>query len=306
MTHARRCGGYGLVFFLGLALSGCAALSPPNPLFDVQGIHAAAPAAYASRILENVEIRTPVSYLPELPTREEAENIRTMFLSYQMQEFGPPVGYKAGLTNRTLQAQFDVNQPVLGVLLTGMLLPSGTTIPARFGARSMVEGDLLVRVKDASINQATTAREALAGLDAVIPFMELPDLVYKQGGTINGPAITAINAGARYGVTGSLIGLEDTPEWMDRLARFSVHLTDDTGAVLGQGTGKDILEHPLNAVLWIKDELNRMGARLKPGDLLSLGTLTPLVPPVAGRTFTARYEGLDPRGPVSVSVQFIK
>lgn len=251
-------------------------------------------------------MRTPVGYLPDLPTEKEARDIRTWFAAGQREEFGPPVGYKAALTSRAAQERFNVNRPVLGVLLSGMLMTNGARVPVRYGARPMVEGDLMVRVKDESINDATTAREALAGLDAVVPFMELPDLVYKEGHAINAPAITAINAGARHGVMGTPIPLEDSDAWMDRLARFSVQLTDDTGTVLGQGTGADILDHPLNAVLWIRDELKGMRIHLKPGDLLSLGTLTPLVPPVADRTYTARYEGLDPNGPVSVSARFVR
>jgi 2-keto-4-pentenoate hydratase len=37
-----------------------------------------------------------------------------------------------------------------------MLLPSGTKVPSNFGARPMIEGDLMVRVASEKINDATT------------------------------------------------------------------------------------------------------------------------------------------------------
>jgi 2-keto-4-pentenoate hydratase len=46
----------------------------------------------------------------------------------------------------------------------------------------------------------------------------------------------------------------------------------------------------------------RAGEKLKPGDLLSLGSLK-AVPPQAGQTITVRYEGL-PAGPIKASIHF--
>jgi len=43
---------------------------------------------------------------------------------------------------------------------------------------------------------------------------------------------------------------------------------------------------------------------LKKGDLLSLGTITKLMPTQPNTTIRAKYIGLDPRGPVEISVKF--
>ena len=83
-----------------------------------------------------------------------------------------------------------------GTLLEKMLLKNGTVLPADFDARPMCEDDLIVRVGSDSINQAKTVEEALRCIDAVIPFIELPDLVYAEVVKINGSALIAINVGA--------------------------------------------------------------------------------------------------------------
>jgi 2-keto-4-pentenoate hydratase len=168
----------------------------------------------------------------------------------------------------------------------------------------MHEGDLMVRVGSAAINDATTQEEALAGLDAVIPFIELPDLMFAKGVEMTAPAIAAINVGARLGVMGTAIPLDPAQDWLRRLGEFELVILDAQDQVLAEGKGSNLLGHPLNVVLWLKDALAEKDIRLEKGDLLSLGTVTRLFPVQAGTRITARYTGLDPKGPVAVDVSF--
>ena len=72
---------------------------------------------------------------------------------------------------------------------------------------TLYEADMLVRVKDASINQAKAPMDVLAAIDQVIPFIELPDLVVQAPPQLSGPAVSAINVGARLGVAGKPIAV---------------------------------------------------------------------------------------------------
>ncbi len=247
--------------------------------------------------------RQPVGAIVGNLSLEQAMSIQKEFIKILTPHLGPVVGYKAGLTNPIAQQRFNVSHPVRGVLLKQMLLDQGAVVSADFGAIPQFEADLIVRVGDHSINEATTPQELLAGLDAVIPFIELPDLVYHPDVQLNAAALVAINVGARLGVLGKVIPLAATPEWEKRLGDFKVILLDDNGQELAKGEGSALLGHPLKAVLWLRDDLKAAGIRLKPGDLLSLGTITPLMPVQAKTTIRARYIGLEDK-PVEVSVTF--
>jgi 2-keto-4-pentenoate hydratase len=156
-----------------------------------------------------------------------------------------------------------------------------------------------------AINQAKTKEEALKGIDAVIPFIELPDLAYDPKVKMTGPALVAINVAARYGVVGKPISLAASTDWMDRLKNFTVQLFDEKGAVFSEGKGSALLEDPLNVVLWIKDSLAAEGKKLRKGDLLSLGSITRAMPIKPGtKTVRAKFIDLDPKGPVELSVSF--
>jgi len=71
---------------------------------------------------------------------------------------------------------------------------------------------------------------------------------------------------------------------------------------LASSKGAAILDHPLNAVQWLAQDLEKSRIMLKPGDLLSLGSFTAPLTPRPGLAVTVRYEGLP--GNPAVSVRF--
>lgn len=258
------------------------------------------------QVRDHWQSRTVLAAAPELADDDAALNFQRALLEWQTADLGRPVGFKAALTNPAAQQRFGLSHPLLGVLLERMILPDGATLPLDFAARPVAEGDLLVRVKDARIATAQTDLELLEALDAVIPFLELADLGYATNVAPDGRALTAINAGARAGVRGAPIPLEASEEQLARLAAFTVEVADGTGAVLARGRGSDVLGHPIHAVRWMRDEILRRGDRLRPGDLLSIGSLTTFIPIRNPVRLQAVYRGLRDDEPVTVGAEITR
>lgn len=255
-----------------------------------------AAAHLVARYLE----RQPLENPPAM-TLAEGECGRDRVVALLGRQLGRVVGYKAGLTNPAIQKRFNYDQPVRGTLLAGMLLTDGASVPARFGAQPRFEADLLVRIKDPEIHSATTPEEVMQHLDAVIPFIELPDLLVQDPGKLNGAAITYINVGARLGVMGK--PLPASPELTAQLAGMTVRVLDDEGRELDRGRGSDVMGHPLEAVIWLAQDLACSGIRLQAGDLLSLGSFSRALTPQAGQQVRVMYEGLDTTPTVGVGFQ---
>lgn len=232
-----------------------------------------------------------------------AERIQDEYVARLQQDMGSVVGYKAGLTAPAAQRRFAVDHPLLGILLRDMLQASPARLSLRSGARLLVEADLLLRVSDSSINHARDWSELLRAVDAVIPFVEVPDLLYAPDVRITAPLLQAANVGARWGVAGTPIPLRAGQDWYRRLAEFQASLQTPQGE-FAQGQGRDLLGHPLAVVEWLRDAVQARGRHLNPGDLLSLGSLTPLRPAQVGH-LRAVYTGLDPSGPVVVDLEFV-
>jgi 2-keto-4-pentenoate hydratase len=242
---------------------------------------------------------------PENLTEDDGACTRAKLHRIMQQRYGRVIGYKAGLTNPAVQKRFNYDKPVWGRLYQGMVLADGATVDATFGARPLFEADMLVRVKSEAINHAKTPMDVLEAIDQVIPFIELPDLVVQAPPRLNGPAISAINVGARLGVAGKPVAVPEVRAerfaMLDALRDMNVVLADGTGAELGKGKGSDILEHPLNAVVWLVQALAKEGITLKPGELVSLGSFSPLLPPKPGLKAVATFQGLPGAAPVSVT-----
>lgn len=277
----------------GVALVIASASAPAACLTDAQ----------VQDLFTQMQAKAPAAN-PENLSEDDGACTRGKLNALMEQRGAKVIGYKAGLTNPAVQKRFNYDKPVWGKLYQGMVLANGATVDAAFGARPLYEADMLVRVKDASINQARTPMDVLQAIDQVIPFMELPDLVVQAPPRLNGPAVNAINVGARLGVAGTPIAVPVTRgeryAMLDALRDMQVVLADDAGATLGGGKGSDILEHPLNAVVWLAGALAKEGLAMKPGDLISLGSFSALLPPKPGLKATATYHGLPGAQPVTV------
>lgn len=259
--------------------------------------------AEVNALAEAIAARTPAA-TPEQLSPADAACTRAKLNQQLAARHGAVAGYKAGLTNPAVQKRFNTDQPVWGVLYQSMLLDSGATVEAAFGARPLYEADMLVRVKSARIHQARTPAEVLAAIDQVIPFIELPDLAVQAPPRLDGAGVAAINVGARLGVRGAPLAVPGDAAGqaalLDALRDMAVVLRDEAGAELARGKGADILEHPLNAVVWLAGALAAEGRQLEPGQLISLGSFSPLLPPKPGLAVTLHYEGLPGAQPVSV------
>jgi 2-keto-4-pentenoate hydratase len=255
----------------------------------------------AAAMVANYLAGTPAAN-PEGLSTADGECSRAKVNKFLQQQTGAKViGYKAGLTNPAVQKRFNASAPVYGVLYQPMMLQDGVTVDAKFGARPLYEADLLVRVRDAGVNQAKTPEEVVRHIDQVIPAIELPDLVVAAPPKLNGAAIAAINVGARYFVMGTPIPVVPTTPVAEALRTMVVVVSGAEGEQ-DRGKGSDVLEHPLNAVIWLAQELKRQGQPLKKGDLVSVGSFSKLLPPKPGQKITVQYQGL-PGNPV-VSVNF--
>lgn len=255
-------------------------------------------AAEIDRFAKDWWATRPAQAIAAAATNEDALCAQEMLVDRLNSTLGPPVGYKVALTGEMEQKRFGAVSPLRGVLLKRMLLEDGVSVPARFGARPLFEADLLVRIDDAAVNYAKTPAEVIAYVSEIIPFIELSDLAVGRTEPMNRSVLTAVNAGARLGVYGRAVVVENAPGVADALASMVVRVTDQDGNELAAGKGSTVLGNPLNSIIWLVEN----GVVLKAGDLVSVGSITPPMPPEAGQTITANYEGLP--GNLSVSVRF--
>lgn len=250
-------------------------------------------------------------------TMEEAYKWQDEFMKLLEPELGKVIGYKAGGFDKSRQDSETSSRYWRGTFLEKMFFNSGAHISFDSFINSFIESDLLLRVGSEDINTATTDDEILLALDAVIPFIEFPDAIFKSTGWAQDRSTGIItNMGTRIGVMGNPIPLTASEDCKDRLNTFRIVMTDQDGMELGSGSVEAKYE-PLKVVRWLRDSLREGGKILKKGHLLSLGNLGVVAPLAEGaggpagdsEIFTGSrvkltYLGLDPEGPAEVVVNF--
>lgn len=262
---------------------------------------AQAQSSWVDRIVAAHKHQTPVETDADLDPGAAVE-IQRRVVAALRNGHGDIFGYKAGLTSPAAQERFNVDEPILGTLLAGMILDNDARVSVADGVNLMVEADLLVRVADPRINSAATPAEAFAAIDRVAAFVEIPDIIIAAGQPVTGPVLTAVNSGARYGVMGPVVDTGSLE--MADLGAFTVRMLRNGEATGPPASGAALLGDPMNVVLWMAGEAKSRGITLAPGDWLSLGSLTAPVKARAGDRYVARYEGLG-SGTLEVRLELV-
>ena len=205
---------------------------------------------------------------------------------------GRVVGYKTGGHDSGPGFATFPPEGIRGLILQGMMRPSGTVVRLEQFRRGFLEADIAFRVGNASINTATTDLEMLAGLDAIIPFAEIPDPYYDVNTrSVNGTIVA--NMASRMSFTGEPVILEANEEWLRKLNNMTFAVLNENDDIIKEGQMAGWYE-PLTVVRWLRDHLVASGKELNPGDLLSLGNIG---------IIRQLHEG-SPRGPAYEHSQF--
>ena len=253
---------------------------------------AACPSADAiNAYMEDFKAVRPSKGIP-IETMEDAYCMQAELVKRLPEALGNKVGFKAAFTNPAMYERFKVSGPAYGVMFEKMMLQSGAHVSANFGARPLVEADLLVELRAPGLYLAKTPLDALIYLWDVIPFIELPDLML-EGNTIGGAQLVGHNAGFRGGVMGPRIRCRSTNTFLDEMASMTVIMTEDkSGKEIGRAPGSTLMGHPFNAAIWLAKALDDAGIELHKGDLFSLGGFIPPTPVQANTSITVKYEGM--------------
>lgn len=263
-----------------------------NPLIMAQAGPECTLPGFAAHYIEAYRSRGMVDdcYYPLIDDMDAARTVQAGLVALLAEDYRR-TGYKVGLTDRKAQEMFGISQPLVGVLFKQMLLEDGADIALDSATSLLVELDLLARVSSAGINQAASVEEVARHIEAIVPFIELPDALFRLDGGNAAALLMAGNVGARWGVAGKPATVVAAQDLVERLPSMMFRLTTDTGEVLREGRGNRILGHPLNSILRLLEELRLRNETLKQGDLISLGAIGGPVKAERGRRYTAEYSG---------------
>jgi 2-keto-4-pentenoate hydratase len=197
------------------------------------------------------------------------------------------LGCKIGLTSEAVQRQMGVDRPDFGILYADMAYGDSEPVPISRLLQPRIEAEVAFMLSRDFPERPVTAVDVIRATDFVLPAIEIVDSRIA-GWDISIVDTVADNASSGLFVVGGpprrLTDIEDL-----RMVRMRVTVDDE---VVSHGTGAACLGHPVNAVVWLANELAARGQPMRAGELVLSGALGPLVTAAPGKQYEATLEGL--------------
>jgi len=223
---------------------------------------------------------------PRLVPPDEATAYRVAALVAE--ELGWTVGgWKIAAMKEAMQRALRTDQPIYGRVFARFIFESPATFEHRELLNPIPEVEYAARLGADLPPRAKAYSEAevAAAVASLHPGLEIAECRFMHDAAFPAPsAILADGAGSGSIVYGPAIADWRNADISGREATLSVG-----GVVRRRGTAKEALEHPVQPLTWLANELSRTGIGLKAGEMISTGTLTGMIRSAAGDDYLGDF-----------------
>jgi 2-oxo-3-hexenedioate decarboxylase len=224
----------------------------------------------------------------------DAYRVSTALAAARIARGQKPLGWKIGYTNRAVQQKYGVLHPIWGRMYdtTAMEIAPGATATCDLSkiAEPRIEPEIVVRISRAP-EPGMTPADLVQCIDRVGHGFEIVTSIFRDW---KGTGADSIAAGALHGryFHHPLVPLDTGRDWLKALDEVELVLFRN-GVEIDRGRGTNVLDGPLRALGHFIDGLARFtGERLKPGEIVTTGTLTEAYRVFPGETWHTEVNGL--------------
>ena len=221
---------------------------------------------------------------------EEAYATQQVLVDQLVAEHGGQlVGYKIAATNPVAQEMLGVDGPLFGRLLSAFVHAAPVELSANDFQTRVLEPEYSFQMKeDVPTDEQDFTAESIAGYVAgVLPSIEIVNHHFTNLKQAGGMVLVCDNA-----IHGAWLHGEAHKSWADLdMINTEIQLLAN-GQLDSTGNGTNVLEHPLNALAWLANELPKFGLQLSAGDYVTTGLTTKVFAATAGDQITADFGSL--------------
>lgn len=208
---------------------------------------------------------------------------------------GLRIGHKIALTTPQMRAFVRHDDSIAGQVLAGRVFASPARVSTAPALHFGFECEIAFRVgRDTDPGAPPTTREAMSAyIDAAAPAFELIDdrnADYARFGADGGAPARSLAADNAWN-DGAVIG-PWVADWRGLDLGAACGVARINGNEVGRGHGRDVLGHPLDAMLWIARHLASRGQGLRAGEFVITGSLVTSKFPRPGDRVAFAVDGL--------------
>lgn len=241
----------------------------------------------AKALAEAEHTKQPIAPLTETYgniTVADAYSVQLTQIRQKVNDGAKIEGLKIGLTSKAMQEMLNVYTPDYGFILDTMLYDEFEGLSTDSFIQPKVEFEVAFILNKELKGPNVTVQDVIDATSYVVPAIEvidsrIADWKIKFEDTV---ADNGSSAGAILGKKRTL--LED----IEDIANIRM-VVKKNGEFLDEATSSAVLGNPLNAVVWLANELSEYDISVKPGMFVLSGALSKAVPFEAGDEFEADF-----------------
>ena len=202
---------------------------------------------------------------------------------------GARVGYKIGCTTVAMQEFLGVPHPCGGGIIASDCHRSGVTLGVADYVNVGIEVEIAMQISgDLPAHLAPFDAEAVATV--VGACMASLEIVDSRASDFKALGVAASIADDFAGA-GCVLGAP-VLDWQAVDLAAVVGRAEVNGSEIGRGVGNEVMEHPLNALVWLANLLADQGKSLRHGEVVLTGSLVYLGDIEPGSTVSGIIDGL--------------
>ena len=196
-------------------------------------------------------------------------------------------GWKIAATSLAGQQHIAVGGPIGGPVFASHVLADGAVIALANNGMRVAECEIVFRFDRALAPRARpyTRAEVLAAVGSLHPGIEAPDSRFRQFERAGEAQLIADCACTNHMVVGAAVARDDRVEALPAL-RVQARVSDGRRP---EGLGSNVLGDPVQALVWLVNELASTGRTLEAGQFVTTGACVPPIPVLPGDRVEADF-----------------
>lgn len=229
-------------------------------------------------------------------TSEDAYRIQLAQLDIKKSEGAVVKGLKIGLTSKAMQEMLNVHTPDYGFVLDTMIYGEHDEISVEQFLQPKVEFEIAFFFNKQLAGPNVTVQDVIDATEYIVPSVEIIDSRIEDW-TIKFEDTVADNGSS----AGAIFGAKHTPlSEIEDITSIKMKVTKN-GEFLDEATSAAVLGNPLNAIVWLANEVSKFDVKIEAGMFALSGALSKAVVFQEGDSFEADFGELG-----KVSATFAK
>lgn len=215
---------------------------------------------------------------------EDGYAVQALLIESKLRAGERIVGAKLGLTSKAKQAAMSVDQPVYGVLTSGMALDFDQPLVCAELIHPRVEPEIVFVLDESLAGPGVTGHDVLDATRWLCCGLEVIDSRYADFRFTHADVVADNTSAARFALGPERL----RPEEIRDLSLVGCNLQVGP-TVVATAAGAAILGHPAGAVAMLANWVGSRGGSLEPGAIILSGGLTNAVPIHPGLSISATF-----------------